>query len=41
MHEAIILYLLPVLLSKVNYNGNNANQDSRFLSLKIITDILM
>ena len=49
MHEATISYLLPVLLSKVRAQGmnfasqsplDNHERESRFLSLKIITDIL-
>ena len=50
MHEAITSFLLPVLLSKVSkpsYNFGPQSQlsaqesESRFLSLKIITDILI
>ena len=50
MHEVIINYLLPVLLSKVVNDQSisiNSNQlqaqarESRFLSLKIMTDILV
>lgn len=50
MHEAIIQFLLPVLLSKVippeDQMMQSASQaqscsESRFLSLKIMTDILI
>lgn len=36
--EPIINYLLPVLLSKVK---NNSGGDTKFLSLKTFTDILI
>ena len=50
MHDAIISFLLPVLLSKVRqpslkFSAENTNlesyeRDSKFLSLKVITDII-
>jgi hypothetical protein len=51
MHEAVITYLLPVLLSKVSIDPSaqqfsnhqllaQANE-SRFVALKILTDILV
>ena len=48
MHESIVTYLLPVLLSKVNIDISANDQqlmaqasESRFVSLKILTDILV
>ena len=44
MHEVIITYMLPVLLSKVKSlqqftNSQNKASETRFLSLKILIDI--
>jgi len=46
MHEAIINYLLPVLLSKLKLKAGGVSQvadveESRFSSLKIMTDMLI
>jgi len=48
MHESIVTYLLPVLLSKVNIDISSTDSsllaqasESRFVSLKILTDILV
>jgi hypothetical protein len=38
-NQAVTAYLIPVLLSKVNSGG--AEDEIRFLSLKIMTDILV
>lgn len=50
LHEPIITYLLPVLVSKVRINPSDMQlstslsleaRESRFLSLKIMTDVLI
>ena len=50
LNESIIAYLLPVLVSKVRINPNDMQlsnslsleaRESRFLALKIITDVLI